>query len=264
MFCQRCGRDNPADVTYCQGCGNPIYTAQAQPPPVHQGYAHPGYPPPGYGGYGSYPVGGPASYAGIGSRFLAMLIDGIIVGIPIGILSTVLSAMMAARVITRTSGRNYNPGMAATDVGTFFAGFGFIMILSFLVTWAYFAMMESSAWQGTVGKRIMGIRVTDMNGARISLGKATLRLAIKAFLSGWFLIGYIMAFFTQRKQALHDLIAGTLILSGPAIPAAPVVTPYGGQYPGSVSPPPAPTMCSNCGASLQPGARFCSNCGQNL
>ena len=78
------------------------------------------------------------SYAGIGQRFLAALIDGIILGIPIGIISSVLSAMMAVRVIHRTGGKDtsFNPGMAADAIGTFLAGFGMIMIISFLLTWA--------------------------------------------------------------------------------------------------------------------------------
>ena len=274
MNCQRCGRDNPPEVAYCQGCGNAMYASQP-PPPVYGGYQQPGYPPqqpmPGYPPAMNY---GPTNYAGIGARFLAALIDGIVIGIPIGIISTVLSAMMAARVVTRAAGKTYNPGMAATDVGAVFAGFGFIMIISVLLSWAYFAMMESSAWQATLGKRVMGIKVADVNGARISLGRATLRLAIKAFLSGWFLIGYIMAFFTQRKQALHDMIAGTLVLTRDEYPAVaagypqqqqqyPPPNPYAAQ-PANYPPPQPPAGCPHCGAALPPGARFCSNCGKNI
>ena len=122
MNCQRCGRDNPPEVAYCQGCGNAMYASQP-PPPVYGGYQQPGYPPqqpmPGYPPAMNY---GPTNYAGIGARFLAALIDGIVIGIPIGIISTVLSAMMAARVVTRAAGKTYNPGMAATDVGAVFAG----------------------------------------------------------------------------------------------------------------------------------------------
>lgn len=274
MNCQRCGRDNPPEVAYCQGCGNAMYASQP-PPPGYGGYQQPpGYPSqpmPGYPPVANY---GPSNFAGIGARFLAALIDGIVIGIPIGIISTVLSAMMAARVVTRAAGKTYNPGMAATDVGTVFAGFGMIMIISVLLSWAYFAMMESSAWQGTVGKKIMGIQVTDVNGGRISLGKATIRLAVKAFLSGWFLIGYIMAFFTQRKQALHDMIAGTLVLTKAAYP---MPAGYPQQYPpqapmqnGYAQPPAYPQQqaaiaaCPHCGAGLPPGARFCSNCGKNI
>ena len=204
------------------------------------------------------------SYAGIGQRFLAALIDGIILGIPIGILSSVLSAMMAVRVIHRTGkDTSFNPGMAADAIGTFLAGFGMIMIISFLLTWAYFALMESSGWQGTVGKKIMGIQVTDLNGSRISVGRATARLVVKACLSGWFLIGYIMAFFTQRKQALHDLIAGTIVLTKQQAYAQYPSQP-GYQNYNQPQQQPSLASCPHCGAAVPPNSRFCSHCGQNL
>jgi hypothetical protein len=105
------------------------------------------------------------------------------------------------------------------------------------------------------------------------LGRATIRLAVKAFLSGWFLIGYIMAFFTQRKQALHDLIAGTLVLTKSANPLPvgypqpyPPQTPPQNGYAPPAYPPQQPVAyaCPHCGAGLPPGARFCSNCGKNV
>jgi len=195
-------------------------------------------------------------YAGIGSRFLAALIDGVVLGIPIGIISTVLSAMMAVRVINRSS---RSTGMNVEAIGAFIAGFGFIMIISLLLSWAYFAMMESSAWQGTIGKKVMGIQVADLNGSRISLGRATIRLAVKSFLSSWFLIGYIMAFFTQRKQALHDLLAGTIVLVKQTYPSTFLGYPQQADY----TPPPM-QFCPHCGRSLHPNAQYCSNCGRNI
>ncbi|HWR29473.1 MAG TPA: RDD family protein, partial [Negativicutes bacterium] len=255
-----CGRDNSPEVAYCQGCGNPMVSGQVPPPPVYGGYAA---PQPGYG---------PTNYAGIGARFLALLIDGAIIGIPIGIVSFVLSTMMAVRVIHRTSrDTSFNPGMAADTIGTFIAGFGIIMIISALLSWAYFAMMESSGWQGTVGKKIMGIKVTDLYGSRITLGRATIRLVVKSFLSSWLMIGYIMAFFTQRKQSLHDMIAGTLVLSGQpyspmgyAQPQQYPQQPVYPQQPPAYVPPQQFSTCPYCGGALQPNARFCSNCGHNL
>ena len=259
MICQRCGRDTPPEYSYCQACGNPLIVTQYPPPMPDYAQATGNLEP--------------VNFANIGARFIAALIDGVVLGIPIGIISMALSAMMAARVIHRTSrDTSFNPGMAAEAMGTFFAGFGFIMILSVLLSWAYFAIMESSRWQGTLGKKAMGIRVTDLNGSRITLGRATIRLAVKAFLSGWFLLGYIMAFFTQKKQALHDLIAGTLVLTtqiyAPATPAG-----YSPQYqPPSASaqqtpvyvPPQPDFICPNCGRLNQPNSRFCTNCGHNL
>jgi uncharacterized RDD family membrane protein YckC len=78
--------------------------------------------------------------------------------------------------------------------------------------WLYFAMMESSNKMATLGKMAIGIKVTDLNGNRISFGRATGRYFAK-ILSGMILmIGYIMAGFTEKKQALHDMIASCLVV----------------------------------------------------
>ena len=89
-------------------------------------------------------------------------------------------------------------------------------LVSLVVTWLYYALMESSSWQGTVGKRVIGIKVTDMNGDRISFARATGRYFAKIVSSIICLIGFIMAAFTERKQGLHDIMAGTLVLHGSA------------------------------------------------
>jgi uncharacterized RDD family membrane protein YckC len=143
------------------------------------------------------------------------------------------------------------------------------MILSLAISWAYFAMMESSSWQGTIGKKVMGVKVTDIAGNRISLGRATGRLLVKAFLSGWFLIGYIIAFFTAKKQSLHDLLAGTLVLTrdpGPQMGyAAPPPNPYQQpQYAQPQQPYQQATPCPYCGRGVAPGSRYCGSCGRNF
>jgi uncharacterized RDD family membrane protein YckC len=87
------------------------------------------------------------------------------------------------------------------------------MAVFLILMWLYFAGMESSARQATFGKSVMSLRVTNYEGQRISFGHATGRFFSK-IVSGLipFAIGYIMAGFTEKKQALHDLIAGTLVL----------------------------------------------------
>ena len=72
--------------------------------------------------------------------------------------------------------------------------------------------MESSSLQATLGKMIFGMKVTDLNGNRISFARATGRHFAKYLSSMILFIGYIMAGFTERKQALHDMIAGTLVI----------------------------------------------------
>jgi uncharacterized RDD family membrane protein YckC len=78
--------------------------------------------------------------------------------------------------------------------------------------WIYEASMESSTKQATVGKMALGLKVTDLEGRRISFARATGRHFAKLISGIILLIGYIMAGFTERKQALHDMIAGTLVV----------------------------------------------------
>jgi uncharacterized RDD family membrane protein YckC len=81
-----------------------------------------------------------------------------------------------------------------------------------MMSWIYYALLESSVWQATIGKKLLGLRVTDLAGNRISFARASGRFFGK-ILSGMILgIGFLMAGFTQRKQALHDILAGCLVL----------------------------------------------------
>ena len=73
--------------------------------------------------------------------------------------------------------------------------------------------MESSSWQATLGKKVLNLRVTDMAGARISFGKATGRHFAKLITGLIPLgIGFAMAGLTEKRQALHDMLASCLVL----------------------------------------------------
>ena len=80
------------------------------------------------------------------------------------------------------------------------------------IRWVYFAGMESSRAQGTVGKIVSGIKVTDVLGNRISFFKATLRYFSKLLSILLFFGGYAMVLITERRQGLHDKIAGTVVV----------------------------------------------------
>ncbi len=84
-------------------------------------------------------------------------------------------------------------------------------VTKFIIVYFYYVLFEISNWQGTIGKRVLNIKVTDLNGNRINFKRATLRLFSK-LLSAQLLIGYIMIFFTEKKQGLHDLIAKTIVV----------------------------------------------------
>lgn len=81
-----------------------------------------------------------------------------------------------------------------------------------LFEWLYFALMESSVLQATLGKMAMKIKVAGLEGNRISFGKATARYFGKLLSTSLVFIGYIMAAFTEKKQALHDILAGTIVV----------------------------------------------------
>ena len=84
-------------------------------------------------------------------------------------------------------------------------------LLHLLVWWIYFAVLHSSTWQASLGKRLLGIKVVDENMNRISFGRATGRYfaeIISALILG---IGYLMVGWTKKKQGLHDIIAGTYV-----------------------------------------------------
>jgi uncharacterized RDD family membrane protein YckC/Tfp pilus assembly major pilin PilA len=95
---------------------------------------------------------------------------------------------------------------------------GLATIAQIVIWWAYKAGMESSGAQATLGKKAMGIKVVDMHGERISLARATGRF-FASFLSGILLcIGFLMAGFTAKRQALHDMMASTLVVRAGATP----------------------------------------------
>lgn len=122
------------------------------------------------------------AYAGFWRRFLAALVDGILLGIIGGILNAVLDQEVSGTI-------------------------------SALLGWLYYAGMESSSRQATFGKSLLGIYVTGLDGERISFLRATGRYFAKIISALILFIGFIMAAFTERKQALHDMIASTLVLS---------------------------------------------------
>lgn len=90
--------------------------------------------------------------------------------------------------------------------------FSKFIVLGVVIEWLYYALLESSAWQATIGKKTLGLEVTDLAGRRISFARATGRYFGKFISAIIFLIGYIMAGFTEKKQALHDMMAGCLVM----------------------------------------------------
>ncbi|MBX3663394.1 MAG: RDD family protein [Burkholderiales bacterium] len=160
-------------------------------------------------------AGGAVVYAGFWARFAAMMVDSAIIMI-IGIVLIVLLSM------------------AMGGVGAVIGNIAFV-ILQFL----YWPVMESSARQATFGKRLMGLQVTDLEGGPTSFIKSLLRNLAKILSALILCIGFLMAAFTGRKQALHDMMTGCLVVrTGPsgflkailATVLALAIAGYGGYY----------------------------------
>ncbi len=93
------------------------------------------------------------------------------------------------------------------------------VLLAVVIICAYYAAFHSSARQATLGKMAFGIKVTDLAGGRIGIGRGVGRY-FATWLSGIVLgIGFLMAAFTQKRQALHDMLASTLVVNVNAEPA---------------------------------------------
>jgi len=132
-------------------------------------------------------------YAGFWKRVAAFVIDFVIIAI----------CSIPVTFIFYAYFSNDEPSVAERKV----QGMG----LAF--AWLYFALMESSVYQGTIGKMFLGIKVTDLNGNRIGFGRATGRHFGRLLSVLLIFIGYIMVAFTQKKQGLHDIMAGCLVVN---------------------------------------------------
>lgn len=200
MYCTKCGAGLVQGAAFCSVCGQ---TTGGTTPTVA------GVPVVSAGG--AWPAGPVLPYAGFWLRFAAYLIDGLIVGIGFVAIIVVLLMVtgLGSAIANIHSGEDISEAFALLGVAFFLAAFG----IGFVGGWLYFAMMESSSWQATLGKRALSLEVTDLGGQRISFGRASGRHFSKIVTNMIpFFIGYILAGFTEKKQALHDMIASCLVL----------------------------------------------------
>ena len=152
------------------------------------------------------------SYAGFWKRFAAYLIDSILLGVLSFFVLIPLVAMLGI-VGSEMSSMEYEPEDATAMIAGFIGAYLMFMLVITVGTWLYFALMESSKNQGTLGKMALGIKVTDLQGNRITFGRATGRYFAKFISAMVLMIGYIIAGFTEKKQALHDIIASCMVVN---------------------------------------------------
>jgi uncharacterized RDD family membrane protein YckC len=184
MYCHRCGAQVDSPAAFCEKCGTALRNDDAgtkSPPPVNCALVE---------------------HAGFWKRLAAGLIDGLLLGVAWFVIDVAIYT-----VYISIAGVEPDEIPESTD-----ALFFYLACLGTIVPgWLYYALMESSAKQATLGKMALGIMVTDTNGRRVSFGRATGRYFAKIISSAILCIGYIMIAFTAKKQGLHDIMADCLV-----------------------------------------------------
>jgi len=180
----------PDGTRVCPSCGEPV--SSSYEPDIRAG---------------AFPTASrPVVYAGFWLRALAYFLDVVLLTV-IGV-ATILLPLFAKGAIPQD-----NPwflfGAPSRQIVA-------IQLLIYMLSWLYFASFESSSWQATPGKRMVGLVVTDIEGRRITFARASGRFFGK-FISQFLLfLGYVLAGFTPKKQALHDILAKCLVIRKPA------------------------------------------------
>ena len=200
MFCSKCGKKTDDSGKYCQWCGAEVKVAPPAPAPKLLLKKK------------SYGIC-TENYAGFGQRFLAWIIDLVFILVLDIFIMGLTGLNEGVRMIYQFL-RGYPMtdrygevvySMVPTQV--IYA----ITVLLILVPWLYYAFLESSKNQATLGKIAVRIAVTDLHGSRITFSRATLRFFAKVLSILTFFIGFIIIAFTRQKQGLHDIIAGCLM-----------------------------------------------------
>lgn len=182
IFCSNCGSKNLPGAKFCSICGLAT-SADLQPEPHLQS-------------------GAGQQYAGFWMRVLAGFID-VLLGQLFILIVAVISGGILGGVMGAASASMESIKEAATALGQF---------ISVVISWLWFTVAESSAWQASVGKKMLGLKVTDEEGGRISFGRANRRYWSKILSALILMAGFLMVPFTEKRQGLHDKIAGTLVV----------------------------------------------------
>lgn len=206
MTCSSCGNENSGESRFCMKCGAPMPAAQTAdgapippPPPRPESLVNPYQSAqPEAGSPLTTPVAQGVAYAGFWMRFLAVLIDAIL------LLIGQLFVTIPLGIIVGLAAPNQS---AAESVSTALGA-----LVGIVINWLYSALLQSSAKQATVGKMALGLKVTDLQGGRISFGRATGRFFAQYLSAIPLFLGYLIQPFTERKQALHDILVGTVVV----------------------------------------------------
>lgn len=204
----------PQDAPRPDGPGYDPYAPQGGVPPYAQ-YAQQYIPPqPGQPGYQWGAGPGQYAFAGFGARFGAALLDALILGVPLMVVYLAAIGLFLGGLNASTDefGNvvDANPNGAVVGIG------GLLFLIVLLVAFLYEPLMTARKGPGngqTIGKRIVGIRVVNLQNGPITAGQAWGRYLFKAFVSGPILyLGYLWALWDTNQQTWHDKVANTVVV----------------------------------------------------
>jgi uncharacterized RDD family membrane protein YckC len=152
----------------------------------------------------------PRRLSGFWRRFWAMFLDRFV----LSALFTPFFFLLAFPVLAQHANEMSDADAAAQAVLTIWMTLLPFAIFAGLCTWLYFALFQASAKQATLGQMALGIRVTDLQGRRISFARATGRYFAHIVTGLTLGIGFLTVLFTEKKQCVHDMIAGTMVERG--------------------------------------------------
>lgn len=147
-------------------------------------------------------------FAGFWRRAFACIVDGILINI---LLSPLYFGWVWPALTASSADRSpdeMDPAQAFAIMGTMM---GYVLVAAVLET-IYYAALDSSSYQASLGKMAFGIRITDLEGRRISFGRALLRRLARIVTAFTIGIGFLMVLWTRRRQTLHDMMVGTLVV----------------------------------------------------
>ena len=210
MFCSKCGSATGEGAAFCSACGAPLGSPASEPAASPAPSA-----PPAAARVMSVAV---PAYAGFWLRTVALAVDVMLLFVPL----TFITGFLAIAMGLSAAIQEIQPG-ESFEALTALLGLGFVLAVLLIMLIGgglYFSVFECSSWQATPGKKLLGLYVTDLAGNRVSFARASGRFfAGKFFVFGvpglgiiYFCLSCLCAGFTVRKQALHDMIAGCLVL----------------------------------------------------
>ncbi|KPD21764.1 MULTISPECIES: RDD family protein [Idiomarina] len=146
------------------------------------------------------------NHGGFWLRLAAAIIDTIITQLGLTIIGVIIGIFVGIFMGAA--------GSPMGDIEMIAGGIGYA--IGIIGQWLYFTIFEISGWMATPGKKILGLQVTDLNGQQIGFGRANGRYWGKIVSALILMIGFIMIAFTDKKQGLHDIMAGTLVIKKPS------------------------------------------------